>query len=124
MTEPSGVEFAFQQLEGGLHYLDTTCSHGIQCQGHVVAVNSVKDNKNNFTNDNYLHAVRAWELQVTVRRPLDKDFIKILRASSLTNCPVMPRDVIIANKLFGPDIGILKVKPHVMVPLLWIRPCP
>ena len=110
MTKPSMVEFAFQELEGGLHYLDTTCSHGVQHQGHVFAVNTVKDNKKNFTNNDYLHAVRAQELQVTVGHPLDKDFIKILKASSLPNCPVTPQDVIIADKLFGPDIGALKGK--------------
>ena len=30
MTKPSGKEFAFQESEGGLHYLDTTCSQGEQ----------------------------------------------------------------------------------------------
>ena len=42
--------------------------------------------------------------------PSDKDLIKILKASSLPNCPVTPRDVLITNKLFGPDIGTLKGK--------------
>ena len=46
-----------------------------------------------------------------VGHPLNKDLIKILKTSSLPNCPVTPRDVIIANKLFGPDIGTLKGKP-------------
>ena len=115
MTKPSGKEFAFQELEGGLHYLDMTCSQGKQCQGHVFAVNTVKDNKKNFTNNDYLQAIRARELQVTVRCPSDKDLIKILKANSLPNCPVTPRDVLIADKLFGPDIGALKAKPHDVV---------
>ena len=66
MTKPSRMEFAFHESDRGLHYLNTTCSHGVQCQGHVFAVNTVKDNKKNFTNNDYLCAVRAWELQVTV----------------------------------------------------------
>ena len=70
----------------------------------------VKDNKKNFTNNDFLQAIRAWELQVTVRCPSDKDFIKILKARSLPNSPVTPQDVIIVNKLFGPDIGALKGK--------------
>ena len=45
-----------------------------------------------------------------VGRPSDKDLIKILRTSSLPNCPVTPRDVIFANKLFGPDVDALKGK--------------
>ena len=97
MTKPSRVEFTFQESEGGLHYLDTTCSHGVHHQGHVFAVNTVKDNKKIFTNNDYLHAVRARELQVTVRCPSDKDFIKILKTSSLPNCPVTPWDVIIVD---------------------------
>ena len=42
--------------------------------------------------------------------PSDKDLIKILNTCSLPNCPVMPRDMLIANKLFGPDIRALKGK--------------
>ena len=101
-----------------------TCSQGVQHQGHVFAVNTVKDNRKNFTNNDYLWAIRARELQVTVGHPSDKDFIRILKASSLPNSPVTPRDVIIANKLFGLNIGALKGKPHVMVLLLWIHPYP
>ena len=77
---------------------------------HVFTVNTVKDNKKNFTNNDYLRAVWARELQVTVGRPSDKDFIRILKESSLPNCPVTPRDVVIANRLFGPDVGALKGK--------------
>ena len=70
----------------------------------------MKDNRKNFTNNDYLRAVRARELQVTVGQPSDKDFIRILKECRLPNCPVTPRDVVIANKLFGPDVGALKGK--------------
>ena len=114
VTKPCGKEFDFKESEGGLHYLDTTCpeqgqGHGHK-QQHVFTVNTVKDNRKNFTNNDYLRAVRARELQVTVGRPSDKGFIQILKESSLPNCPVTPRDVVTANKLFGPDIGALKGK--------------
>ena len=114
VTKPCGKRFVFKESEGGLHYLDT--SHPGQDQDHkneqqhVFMVNTVKDNMRNFTNNDYLRAVRARELQVTVGRPSDKDFIKILETSSLPNCPVTPRDVMVANKLFGPDVGALKGK--------------
>ena len=68
------------------------------------------NNKKIFTNNDYLWAIRVQESQVTVRHPLGKDFIKILKASSLPNCPVTPWDVITAKKLFGPNIGALKGK--------------
>ena len=123
VTKPSGKEFAFQESEGGLHYLDTTCPQGEQQQqqqqGHVFAVNTVRDNKKNFTNNDYLRVVRAQELQVMVRHPLDKALIKILKTRSLPSCPVTPRDVLITNKLFGPKISALIGKttwrgPHIV----------
>ena len=61
---------------------------------------------------------------MTVGRPSDKDFIKILKASSLPNCPVTPRDVIIANKLFGPDVGALKGKTTRRSPPIVDSPVP
>ena len=125
MTKPSRVEFTFQESEGALHYLDTTCSHGVQHQGHVFAVNTVKNNKKIFTNNDYLHAVRARELQVTVSGcPSDKDFIKILKTSSLPNCPVTPWDVIIVDKLFGPNISTLKGKTTCCGPPIVDSPMP
>ena len=117
VTKPSGMEFVFQESEGRIHYLDTTCPQYKQkYQGHAFAVNTVRDNKRNVTNNDYLRALRARELQVMVGRPSDIDLIKILRTSSLPNCPVTRRDVIFANKLFGPDVGALKGKKHGEVP--------
>ena len=114
VAKPCGKRFVFKESEGGLHYLDTSHPEQEQYhkheQQHVFMVNTVKDNMKNFTNNDYLQAVRARELQVTVGRPSDKDFIKILETSSLPNCPVTPRDVMVANKLFGPDVGALKGK--------------
>ena len=112
VTKPSGKQFAFLESEGGLHYLDTTCPQAKQQdpQQHAFAVNTVRDNDKHITNNDYLQAVRAHELQVMIGHPSDKDLIKILKTSSLPNCPVTPRDVIIANKVFGPDVGALKGK--------------
>ena len=92
VTKPSGKQFAFLESEGGLHYLDTTCPQAKQQdpQQHVFAVNTVRDNKKHITNNDYLRAVRARELQVMIGRPSDKDLIEILKTSSLPNCPVTP----------------------------------
>ena len=59
-----------------------------------------------------------------VGRPLDKDLIKILKASSLPNCPVTPRDVLITNKLFGPNISALKDKTTQCGPPIVDSPVP
>ena len=86
VTKPCGKEFVFKEPEGGLHFLDTTCSerdedqdHG---QEHTFMVNTVKDNRRNFTNNDYLRAIRARELQETIGQQSDKDFIKILRQAA------------------------------------------
>ena len=54
VTKLSGKEFAFHESKGGIHFLDTTHQQGQQRQGHVFAVNMVKDNKKNFTNNDYI----------------------------------------------------------------------
>ena len=76
ITKPSGKEFVFQESEGGLHYLDTMQQQSHRQQGHVFSVNTVRDNKKNFTNNDYLRAIRARELQVMVGCPSDKDFLE------------------------------------------------
>ena len=128
VTKPCGKEFVFEESEGGLYYLDTTCSEQGQghkhSQQHVFMVNTVKDNMRNFTNNDYLRAVGARQLQVTMGHPSDKDFIRILKVSSLPNCPATPWDVVIANKLFGPDVGALKCKTTRRGPLSSSHPCP
>ena len=70
VTRPSRKEFVFQESEGGLHYLDTTHQQGQQRQC-LLSQNTVKDNKKNFMNNDYLRDVRAWELQVMVGHPSD-----------------------------------------------------
>ena len=116
VTKPSGKELVFQESDGGLHYLDTTHQQNQQQQGYMFSVNTVKDNKKNFTNNDYLRAVRARDLQVMVGCPSDKDFIRILKTSSLPNCPGTPRDVIIANELLRPNVRSLKGKPPEELP--------
>ena len=54
----------------GLHYLDTKANLG------VPLVNTVADNRSKYTNDDYLFAVQARELQVKIGWPSLKDFLK------------------------------------------------
>ena len=52
VTKPCGKEFVFKESEGGLHYLDTTCSEQDKDQNHgrehMFMVNTVKDNRRNL----------------------------------------------------------------------------
>ena len=110
VTKPTGEKFKFVQSGAGPHYLDTTLQDTNKNVDTTLVVNTVKENKKNHTNNNYLHALRAWELQVTMGQPSTASFEEEFKNNGLLNCPVMPADVETAEQIFGPDIGSLKGK--------------
>lgn len=103
VTKPDGTVFEFQASEGGLYYLDTENTA-------TVLVNTVADNKAKYTNDDYLKAVAARELQIKIGRPSTKQFIHIVTSNQLPNCPITKADIVAAEHIFGPDVGSLKGK--------------
>jgi hypothetical protein len=120
VTKPDGKVFEFKQSAGGLYFLDTD-------ETGQVMVNTVADLKSNYTNEDYLKALRARELQIMIGRPNTKHFIQIVTSNQLPNCPVTRADIIAAEHIFGPDVGSLKGKtvrrrPHLAKPT--IEPLP
>ena len=110
VTKPTGERFKSVQSGSGLHYLDTTLPSAENIAGTTLVVNTVKENKKNFTHNDYLRALRARELQVTMGRPSTATFVEVLKNNGILNCPVTPADVEAAEQIFGPDIGSLKGK--------------
>ena len=110
VTKPTGEKFKFIQSVSGLHYLDTSIHDTDKIGDTTLVVNMVKENKMNYTNNDYLHALRARELQITVGRPSTTTFVDLLKRNRIANCPVTPADVEAAEYIFGPDIGSLKGK--------------
>ena len=110
VTKPTGEKFKFIQSGLGLHYLDTMVQDTNKSVNTTLVVNMVKENKKNYTNNDYLCALRAWELQVTMGGPSTATFVEALKINVLLNCPVTPADVEGAEQIFGPDIGSLKGK--------------
>ena len=110
VTKPTGERFNFVQSGLGLHYLDTTLQNTCKMTGTALVVNMVKENKKTYTNIDYLRALRARELQVTMGQPSTATFVEALKNNGLMNCPVTPGDVEAADQIFGPDIGSLKGK--------------
>ena len=76
----------------------------------TLLVNTVDDNKSNYTNRDYLRAVLARKIQKTIGRPSTKDFIRIIDNKLLPNCPITQDDIIAAEHIFGPDIGSVNGK--------------
>ena len=66
VTKPNGERFKFIQSSSGLHYLNTTNPDPSKSVNTTLVVNTVAENKKNYMNNNYLHALRAHELQIMV----------------------------------------------------------
>ena len=69
VTKPNSERFKFIQSSSGLHYLDMTNLDPDKTVNTTLVVNTVAENKKNYTNNDYLHALRAHELQIMVGRP-------------------------------------------------------
>ena len=110
VTKPTGERFRFVESTSGLHYLDTSSHDDNKIGNTTLVVNTVKENRSNYTNNDYLRALRARELQITMGRPSTSTFLDLLRKNGIANCPVTPADVEAAEYIFGPDIGSLKGK--------------
>ena len=110
VTKPTGEKYKFIQSGSGLHYLDTTQQNVNNIAGTTLVVKTVKENKKNFTHNDYLRGLRARELQVAMGRPSTATFVEALKNNGILNCPVTPADVEAAEQIFGPDIGSLKGK--------------
>ena len=40
--------------------------------------------------------------------PTSKHLKRILNSNSIKNCPILPRDVDVADQIFGPDVAAMK----------------
>ena len=107
VTKPTGERFKFTQSGSGLHFLDTSQESTIET---TLVVNTVRDNKKNYTHNDYQRALRARELQIIMGRPSTGTFIAALKSNGLMNCPVTPGYIEAAEHIFGPDVGSLKGK--------------
>jgi len=95
----------FNKSERGLFYMDTDGN----AEG-ITLINTVANNRSNYTNRDYSRAVLARQIQKTIGRPSTRAFISIVENHLLPNCPIMKQDIVAAEHIFGRDIGTLKGK--------------
>eukprot|EP00934_Nitzschia_sp_Nitz4_P008987 Nitzschia sp. Nitz4//scaffold353_size16344//11151//16190//NITZ4_008865-RA/size16344-processed-gene-0.13-mRNA-1//1//CDS//3329548925//8977//frame0 len=109
VTKPCGKTFKFEESDSGLFYLDTRKDDS---KGNVetVLVNTVANNRSNYTDADYSRAVTARQMLIKIGRPNIRDFENVIRQNAIPNCPVTIRDIRMAEDIFGPDIGSLKGK--------------
>jgi hypothetical protein len=106
VTKPDGTVFEFKQSESGLYYYDLMSNK----RKGAVMVDTVASKKSRYTNEDYSGAVLARQLQIRVGRPSTKDFLRIVARNQLPNCPITCDDILVAEDIFGLDIGSLKGK--------------
>ena len=97
------TKFEFQESKSGLHYLDTSKQIGVEAKKeetelyknecHLFVVNTVAHNHAQHTNNDYLHAIQAQELQIKTGCPSTRDYLHLLKLNGLLSCPVTLKDV-------------------------------
>jgi len=72
--------------------------------------NTVDENKGKYSRRDVARATLARKLQRTIGRPSLRKYIDVVERNLLPNCPVTKQDIITAENIFGPDLGIRKGK--------------
>jgi hypothetical protein len=102
----------FEESDRGLYDLDVAKGPTKATDGttSTILVNTVAENRTNYTNRAYDRAVLARNIQKMVGRPSTQEYLQIVERNMLPNCPVTREDFMNAEKIFGPDLGSLKGK--------------
>jgi hypothetical protein len=76
----------------------------------VQLLNTVEENKSFYTQCRLAEAKRARDLCHALGTPSLNDFKAILRMNTMTNNPVTTEDIKVAERIFEPDIRVVKGK--------------
>ena len=76
----------------------------------LVHVQTVEENMQFHTPREVQRAKKARELLVSLGSPSVEDLKKAISTNAIANLPVTTKDVVLAEKIFGKDIGIIKGK--------------
>ena len=79
-------------------------------QSNITLVNTVADNSSKYTSREYSQAVLARKLHRIIGRPGTRFFMNAVDKHLIPNCPITRKDILAAEDIFGPDVGILKGK--------------
>ncbi len=86
----------------GMPYLDI---RELEAEAALCFVQTVRGNMEGYTAHKIEDARTAQAAQAMLGHPMDQDFLGMVSASLIDNCPVTKSDVINANRIFGPDLA-------------------
>jgi hypothetical protein len=116
VTHPETHEqVVFVESPTGLYYNDISQSspslllnmlNGVSPDKVVTVADKIK----NYSKADYMRALAARRLQVTLNRPSTRDLISYLNHNQIPHTTVTSHDVMAAEDIFGPDEGSLRGK--------------
>ncbi len=86
----------------GMPYLDV---RELKAEVALCFVKTVRGNMEGYTAHKIEDVRAAQAAQVMLGHPTDQDFLGMVRANLIDNCPVTKSAVINANQIFGPDLS-------------------
>jgi Reverse transcriptase (RNA-dependent DNA polymerase)/Zinc knuckle len=89
----------------GLYY---TQAKPLISTGTTLLIKTVAGNKELYTERMHKRAEEARKLQNMIGHPPVQRFLEIIDKRMLANCPVTREDIIVAEKIYGPNLGGLK----------------
>jgi hypothetical protein len=102
----------FIKSSNGLYYYkpkySTSTKNNMSLLNH--SVESVEENKKQFTNRQFQQAKLTRQIYHALGTPSINDFKSIILSNQIKNLPITIEDVNIAENIFGTDIGALKGK--------------
>ena len=104
---PSGI-VKFPANKIGLYTYEVPGSKGQPEQAHLI--DTVKENRSGYTQNQFTRAVRARELYHLLGAPTLDNYKGFIKMNGVHNCPVRLEDIKIAENIFGPDMATLKGK--------------
>ena len=110
-----GSLMKFTEYKSGLYYFDTGApitnnTNSTSNSQDYLFLNTVEDNKRQYTRREIEGADKARDLYRKIGRPSEKEFNDILQNNLIRNCPITSDDAKRALRIYGPDIATLKGK--------------
>ena len=103
----------FHQSIRGLFYMDTDSNvnnilltagnkRGCITKSRTL-VNTVDDNRNRYTQQEYSRALVVQKLQQIIGKPSTRTFVSLVDRNAIPKCPITRKDIVNAESIYGPD---------------------